>query len=292
MEQKERMKRTRGVTMIELLTVISIIAILSAITVPVFSTAKVNANRSSDITAMNDLRTAVLLYRADQGAFPPALLGYATLYSADTSGVVPADQLRSHLYPSLNGSLSTFQPKPLRAAPGQVATAVWPNFDPRPVGTAPIDDLNGDGRVDGADDEALARQAFNHTAGMICGTGFPMWSYGGACRAQDGVRYFYNVSGYDTAEVRTQTQVRRELRYARFWTRYGFRDGSVTDDPRQLGYSEPPDSTVVTWNSFYRNYQANGQVADGRQDIVLTLGGAARPVSSKLMAERSWRIKL
>ncbi len=284
------MKRTRGVTMIELLTVISIIAILSAITVPVFSTAKVNANRSSDITSMNDLRTSILLYRADQGAFPPALLGYASLYSSDTTGVVPADRLRSHLYPAYNSGLSTFQPKPLRAGVAALATAVFPNRDPRPVGSAPEWDINGDGVLNSADDTPRTRQVYVPAFGAVCDTGSPVTNIF-ACSGRP-LRYYYAVSGYDTAEVRTPpTGSRRELRYTLFWTYWGFNGGNFNDDPRQLGYSEPPDETIVTWNSFYRNHQADGQVADGRQDIVLTLGGAARPVSSRLMSERSWRAK-
>ena len=69
------MKKKQAFTLIELLTVISIIAILSAIIVPVFARAKVNANRSADITSMNEIRTAIQLYRVDQGAYPPAILG-------------------------------------------------------------------------------------------------------------------------------------------------------------------------------------------------------------------------
>src|SRR5437762_2231683 len=94
------MKRKLAFTLIELLVVIAIIAILAAIIFPVFARAKVSANRSSDMSNMSSLRTALLLYRADNGAYPPSLLGYVQTYSNNPMGidVIPADQIRSALY--------------------------------------------------------------------------------------------------------------------------------------------------------------------------------------------------
>jgi prepilin-type N-terminal cleavage/methylation domain-containing protein len=284
------MKKKQAFTLIELLTVISIIAILSAIIVPVFARAKVNANRSADITSMNEIRTAIQLYRVDQGAYPPAILGYATIYSNDLSGVVPADKLRSHLFPSAVSALSTFSPTPLEAQATQVSPAVFPPVDPRPAGSAAEIDLNGDGVVDNADDAAMARQAFGPDAGFVCGSGAAEQGLGGSCGTQ-GVRHFYDVSGYDSAVVRTNTGSRREIRYALFWTGWGLQNGDLMDDPRQLGYAEPHEDTIITWNSFYREYAGDGSVRPGRQDIALYVSGAARPFSSDVLATRSFRAR-
>jgi hypothetical protein len=108
---------------------------------------------------------------------------------------------------------------------------------------------------------------------------------------------YYRVSGYDVAEVRTPTGTRTELRYAPFWSAYAVADdpcsnatlGSENDNPRQLGYNDPPDTTVVTWNSFYRDY-TNGMPQRTKRDIVLFLGGSARPYDSAQVAERSWLV--
>ncbi|MFX8668662.1 prepilin-type N-terminal cleavage/methylation domain-containing protein, partial [Acinetobacter baumannii] len=80
-------------TLIELLTVIAIIALLAAITFPVFSRVKDSANRNADMSHMNTLRAAIQLYEADQNGYPPALLGFVTLYTSGPSAgnVVPAD---------------------------------------------------------------------------------------------------------------------------------------------------------------------------------------------------------
>src|SRR5580700_9011458 len=88
------MKLNKGFTLIELLVVIAIIAILAAIIFPVYSRVKDSAYRSSDMANMNSIRTALQMYRADQGGYPPALLGYATGYSnfaPSAADIVPAN---------------------------------------------------------------------------------------------------------------------------------------------------------------------------------------------------------
>lgn len=280
------MNRKSGFTMIELLVVIAIIGILAAIIFPVFARAKVGAYRSSDMTNMNSLRTALQLYRADNGAYPPRLLGYVNTYSGDPNGadVIPADSLREALYSRRVESIKTFTPAYERAKPTDVTTAVWPPADPRGVGSAPILDLNADGTIDAADDVASARQAYgpSDTVQRPDPT-----SPGSMIDAR-----FYNVSGYDTAEVKVGGSPQRQLRYALFWTLFSAPPGalgSVQDDPRQLGYTDPPENTVITWNSYYRDYDA-GVVQRNKNDIVLFLGGGARPYDSKDLSERSWRV--
>lgn len=279
------MKRKSAFTMIELLVVIAIIAILAAIIFPVFARAKVGANRSSDMTNMNSLRTALQLYRADNGAYPPALLGYVNTYSGDPMGadVIPAEQLRGALYSRRVESLKTFTPINERARNIDVTTAEWPNADPRAVGTAPQVDLTGDGVIDAADDIAGARQAFG--PGTTVQRPDPT-APGNMINAR-----YYSISGYDTATVRLPGGgSRRELRYTLFWTGLGVGSGGVNDDPRQLGYTDPPENTVITWNSYFRDYEGGGNVARNRNDIVLFLGGAARAFDARDVSERSWRV--
>ena len=277
------MKRKNAFTMIELLVVIAIIAILAAIIFPVFARAKVGAYRSSDMTNMNSLRTALQLYRADNGAYPPALLGYVNTYSGDPTAmdIMPANELKAALYSRRVESLRTFTPANEKSRNDQITTAEWPPADPRTPGTAPQLDLNGDGTVTAVDDNAGARQA-NGPGTAVTRTvpGF------GTINSR-----FYNISGYDTALVKIPGGgTRRELRYALFWTGLGLTTGSPDDDPRQLGYTDPPENTVVTWNSYFRDYDAAGNVLRNRNDIVLFLGGSARPYDSTDLSERSWRV--
>lgn len=280
------MIRKLGFTLIELLTVIAIIAILAAIAFPVYARAKDSAFRNSDMSNMNALRTALQLYKVDQDGYPPALLGYVTLYDTsggiNTNNVVPANELKSYLFPKRIDSISTLQPRNARFAQNAFTTAVWPNQDARSIGSAPILDLNGDGKITGADDIANARQAYG-----------PMQVVQGPIPSDPltvGDAFYYPISGYDVAQVKSSSGNRFELRYTLFWTTWGLGSGNAMDDPRQLGYEDPPESTVVTWNSYFRDYNSDGTLPHTKRDIVLFLGGSARAFDSADVSDRSWRV--
>jgi prepilin-type N-terminal cleavage/methylation domain-containing protein len=292
------MNRRVGFTLIELLTVIAIIVILTAIVFPVYMRAKDSAYRNSDLSNMNTLRSALQLYRADQGAYPPALLGYATLYQSgpNAGNVVPAEQLETFLYPRRVDSLNTFQAHNDRFSNVVVTPAVWPNQDSRAIGTAPILDLNGDGAITDADDLANARQAAGPPDGWVAPTPSAGWAAQnppyGVTNNQANALSFYEVSGYDVAQVpAVGGGTQWEVHYALFWTVWGLTGGNGQDDPRQLGYLDPPDSTPVTWDSYFRDYSAGSpQPLREKRDIVLFLGGSARPWDSAQVYQQSWRI--
>jgi prepilin-type N-terminal cleavage/methylation domain-containing protein len=277
-----RMKK--GFSLIELLVVIAIIAILAGIAFPVFARTKDSAYRSADMSKLNELRTALQLYRTDQGGYPPALLGYATGYLADgvtpgdpnptAANIVPADRAISALYPKRVNALATFQPSYNRGGGDQFnkqfTAAEWPN-----------------GAVTGPG-----------TSGQAYGTGVI------ASRCDFGTmtdvpRYFYNVSGFDVAPIRDSTgAIHNEMHYSLFWTGYTVPPdpcvtsglGSSADNPRQLGYLDPPDNTVVTWDTFFREYDGNNLQAEKR-DIVLFLGGSAKLMNSQDVATKAWAVQ-
>jgi hypothetical protein len=70
-----------------------------------------------------------------------------------------------------------------------------------------------------------------------------------------------------------------QLHYVRKWTPG---KASFMDNPRQLIYREPPDSTVVTWCTYHRVYRS-GQPEQGSIDLVLFLDGHVRPTPSDQM---------
>lgn len=271
------MRKQAAITLIELLTVIAIIAILAGITFPVLARSKDSAYRNSDLSNMNQIRTALQLYHSDQGAYPPALLGYATNYMGgipDVGDVIPANQVIGTLYPKRVESLETFRPsqnRPQGDLNTQFTGAVWP----------PAYNAGGD---------PLANQKFGPNDVVQ-----RMVVNGNGCSVQDA--YYYKLDGYDAATVKTPGGQRHELRYTLFWTGYGLPDdpctqdrGSMNDNPRQLGYSEPPEDTVVTWNSYFRDY-VDGVPARTKRELVLFLGGSARPFDSREVAEKSWQVK-
>lgn len=285
------MRRVSAFSLIEILAVIAIIAILSAIIFPVYARAKDSAFRSGDMSSMNQLRTALGLYYNDQGAYPPQLLGYVTLYQSGPNAgqVIPANQLESYLYKRRVRSIEVFKPAYNRFAYNLTTTAVYPNHDrsENPVGSDPQRDLDGDGDVDAADDIAEARQAYEPADGDVCLGGGVV----GTCLSNTAAQ-FYRMSGYDVAEVPDPVNggVRTELRYTLFWTEYSLlQNGSASDDPRQLGYAFPPEDTIITWNSYFRDLDGNKIPKANNRDIVLFLGGSAKPADSKGIFNKSWR---
>ena len=287
-EQSSLTTRLRAFTLVELLTVLVIITVLVAIAFPVFARAKIAAMRSSDMSNLNSLRSALQLYKEDQNGFPPGLLGYVTPYASgtvDMATVVPADQLKGALYPKRIDSLNTFKPGKDNAAYNDTTNAVWPNKDNRAIGTAPILDLNGDGVINASDDIVQARQLYGPSDGYV------MIDQATTTTDVTKAANFYKVSGYEVAEVETPSSnvKREELHYALFWTQYGLGGGNVADDPRQLGYSDPPDATVITWNSYFRDYE-NGTPTRDKNDMVLFLSGGARTYDSMDASQRSWRV--
>jgi prepilin-type N-terminal cleavage/methylation domain-containing protein len=280
----------KGFTLIELLVVIAIITILAAIILPVYSQARRSAYRSADMSNMNQLRSALQLYRVDQGAYPPSLLGYVTQYSnggnnPTTADVLPANFLQGALFPNRVNSLNTFQPSLDRGLGGninaQFSTAVWPSGEISPDGNSSCDTSSPD----------TANCRLQH--------------YGPAteveyCSAGELIpAYYYTLSGYDMAQVNAAGGgTRNEIHYSPFWSVFTVPSecapsdaaGNANDNPAQLGYYDPPDSTVVTWNSWYRDYDSNGNPLHQKQDIVLFLAGDARPYDSATVAADAWQI--
>ena len=289
----------KGFTLIELLVVIAIIGILAAIILPVFARAKLAAYKSSDISNLNSIRTALQLYKTDQGGYPPSLLGYISNYQGTGSVVIPANLLAGALYPKRIDSLDILRPALDRATNAnfnsQVSYATWPN---NPGGSDPTSQRYGPG--DGA-----------------------VISCYDVVNDLSGPNGYYNVSGYDAAIVSClggtagcyvdptvippvlaqpgAPGLRNEIHYAPFWSRYavaldpcrptaGAGTGSSLDDPRQLGYSDPPDSTVITWDSYFRDPLNGGVVPRIKSDLVLFLGGSARPYDSNQVSTMSWKV--
>ena len=254
----------KGFTLIELLVVIAIIAILAAIIFPVFAQVKASAYRSGDLSNMNALRAALQLYRQDQGGYPPALLGYVTQYIAgdpnNTNGgpnptagdMLPANMVVGALYPKRVDSLNTFQPAYDRSTSGgsinlQFNTATWPNRA-------------------GAGGANQPGQKYGPTDMNFLGTNTVLRCVPGQATPQV-PNYYYTVSGFDAATVPNETGggTRVEIHYSPFWSGYTVADdpcvttnfqGNSGDSTNQLGYFDPPENTVVTWDSYFRDYDA------------------------------------
>lgn len=83
------MKFSKGFTLLELLIVVSIIAILAATIIPNFVGFDTEAKVSATLTNLNTLRTRVAMYRAKEGEYPVSLNDLLTK-TYDDMGVTQA----------------------------------------------------------------------------------------------------------------------------------------------------------------------------------------------------------
>ncbi|MGD0407319.1 MAG: type IV pilin protein [Candidatus Bathyarchaeia archaeon] len=72
------MKSNRGITLIELLVVILIVGILAAIAIPAYTSYLQRARRADAKTALEQLRAAEEMYRAERGSYSTDLLQLVT----------------------------------------------------------------------------------------------------------------------------------------------------------------------------------------------------------------------
>lgn len=80
------MKSTRGLTLIELLVVIVIVGVLAAIAIPTYSNYMIRARRADAKTALEQLRAAQEMRRAERGSYESSLAALQTTWGAPATG--------------------------------------------------------------------------------------------------------------------------------------------------------------------------------------------------------------
>lgn len=277
MGNKERAKQ-KGFSIGELLMVMVILALLGSIGTPAFLAARENAQKNKDISNLNTIRTALQIYYTDRGEYPKSIYACVTGYSGslDQSKTPPPDRnIQYGLYPRRINTKETFKSEkqndkvPLEKEDTTLVVARYPKkpkirgviqcFDPQ-SGFVNVDFVLGKDPLPTSYDNPKATK-------------------------------YYKFSLYDVADVSRLYPNRKkneyELRYTRFWTRWGLGEGNQDDDTRQLGYAYPPEETVVTWNSYYRKYSGN-DVTDSSKDLVLFLSGSVKQISSQTVIDKVW----
>jgi prepilin-type N-terminal cleavage/methylation domain-containing protein len=108
--KKVPMSFSRGFSLIELLVVIAIITLLAALLFPVFATAQENSRESSTISHIEQIQSALALYKLDNHAYPQVLFGYAAPGEpmSDSAAVAQSSSSFGSLYPSYISDFHTF----------------------------------------------------------------------------------------------------------------------------------------------------------------------------------------
>jgi prepilin-type N-terminal cleavage/methylation domain-containing protein len=239
-----------GFTMIELLTVIAIITILAAIIFPIFGTVRKNVSQTSCLTNLHSIAQAIKMYKDDYRVYPEALYGYMEPITSEER--LPAEYIRYNKYIS--------------------HTFLYPQYIPDRAGfRCPMNPERNTDEI-----EARLIRGINGVTGAWMGSSDVNYAWA-----------YYAWDSYDGTRVpHTQSTAPYLVHYLRRWDPklmgYG---GNDPESTRQLLYRNPPDSTVVTWCTYHRNYRPDGTLESGSVDPTLFLDGRAKPVPSTLMVE-------
>jgi prepilin-type N-terminal cleavage/methylation domain-containing protein len=267
--------RTKGFTLVELLTVIAIIAILAAIIFPVAGTVRENARRSRCSSNLSQIFVALESYKQDFNAYPPVLGAYAV----DANGVPTCNQNAAVPFDAPN------VPRPLGNYLKNNEIFLCPNN--------PVDDKRLITSAVYPVGHALAGQnvrldPINPSSPVVCFYRYDSYDIG---RRPDG-SYELHYTLFWANQALNQEENRRSGNLANYGA--GYFDNPVgpksTDNPRQLGYRRPDPTAVVTWCSYHRSYRG-GQPERAKNDLVLFLNGSVKSVDSTEMFQAPYHMR-
>lgn len=251
------LSRRSGFSLIELLTVIAIIAILAAIIFPVMSSVKEKARQNQCMTNLAQIQMGIQMFKQDNRKYP-ALLG-AEVETDGSGQVKPFENCTDSKY-LFKEYVKNFQ---LFHCPSSKVTNSKDYAEYQPGLNAPNVKVYAYDSYDyGLFDLAGTRQG-DH---MVYSNPQPHYVLSWA-ESVDAIANG-NLKAYPPSEVSSSDAGAAQIDYE-----------------RQLKFKTPPADTIVTWCSVHEGGDLSGQA------LVIFLDGHADRFPAKEMEECKWRLR-
>jgi len=253
---RRRRDRRAGFSLIELLTVIAIIAILAALIFPAAGSVRRRAQMSQVISNLHAVQTSLGIYKLDEHGYPPTL-GPAIFQQSSSQGNTTTE---------VNG--------------------LFPEYlKDKGAYTSPASDIQNPELS-----YPVSLPASQKPGGAYFGmVGSPPGTINDPILSSKGAMMY----GWDTMDghvfqgTGSSTPV-----YVMHYSRYRTFDRNDPDYKRQLGFRNPPEDTVVTWNDTFVQKDGNDVPLSGDY-LVLFLNGTVKKFSvaqAKAVNLQIWRL--
>lgn len=252
--------RKSGFSLVELLTVIAIIAILAAIIFPVMNTVKERAKENDCMSRLHQIQLALNLYKTDNRKYPPLLC--AVRYASGTSDPVLFENAKGdYLYAEYVKTIKMFH-CPSSKVTNTTDLATYPavpyNTGEEPAMVTVYAYDSYDCLVKGIADPdthvyPIAEQ--HYAIDWAPSVKYLKGEEGGTPPAMD------PAAGSDTAQA------------------------AQYDYARQLKFKNPPGDTVVTWCGYHEGGDLSGKA------LVVFLDGSVSNYPANNMEAYKWRIR-
>lgn len=267
-------RKQSGFTMVELLTVIAIIAILAAIIFPIMSAAKASARKTQCISNMEQIFQALQLFKADEHRYPDFIAGPVSwkspgnAYKFNESKGVTQEGVLVSLYPEYIKATTDLK------CPLSRATDIDIQVDP-------VYDL------------------LHSMMDPWTGTAPPLRYIGEDVGSGNVPFQLYKACTYDIQLPKNAAEY--EVHYSTVWNSedsktitdtisdQSMREAALARIERQLHWKQPPSDTMITWCSLHRDTAPDGTPTSGSRDIVLFLDGNVRSIPSTVLRDAGWK---
>jgi prepilin-type N-terminal cleavage/methylation domain-containing protein len=269
-----------GFTLVELLTVIAIIAILAAIIFPVFNAVSENARRGNTMSNMRQLYAATKQYELDNRKYPDYLFGPALnadgSFNTDGSPGMSMADISRDLKATISGDPTTPDNKRIASVQNAYKGSLYPTY---------INDIT----LFGCPDNTVSSSPNAKNAAVVkrLFRGDAFDPNGDPTQAVLSNLAFYTYDSYDLSPAISADQsglVTGNMffpRYSLFWLPLADKidDAPPTDKdvyPNQLGFKNPSAESYLMMTSYH--------VPKGKI-IVMWLNGSVKVLDTKVLAK-------